>query len=70
MVTTSVIADTSNQFSLSRIILEKGKVLTGTSDILYFCGTLTKSGTDSDFMYGYISSGDVNLYNNDTLAPF
>jgi hypothetical protein len=69
IVTTSVEPDTSDTFKLSRIILDKGKAFSDTTDILYFCGTVEYSATNSDFIYGYISSGDVNKYNNDTLPP-
>ncbi len=63
MVTTSVKpAAITDTFSLSRILLEKGKTFSTASDTLYFCGTLSYGASNSDFIYGYISSGDVNSY--------
>lgn len=63
MVTTAVEPDATDTFSLSRILLDKGNSFSGTSDKLYFCGTLTYGGgTNSNFMYGYITSGDVETY--------
>lgn len=70
MVTTAVAPSGTDTFSLSRILLDKGNAFSGTSDKLYFCGMLTYGGsTNSDFMYGYITSGDVETYLNETGAP-
>jgi hypothetical protein len=39
-------------------------------DKLYFCGTISYAGgTNSDFMYGLITSDDVETFANETAAP-
>jgi hypothetical protein len=51
-------------------LLDKRNAFSTTSDNLYFCGTLTyNGGTNSDFMYGYITSGDVEAFIYDTAVP-
>ncbi len=68
MVTTAITPKTTgDDFSFRRILLDKGKVFSTSLDNLYFCGTLTyNGGANSDFMYGLITSTDVETFDNVT----